>query len=238
MLKKLKKGIELLKEIRSLPKREIAFRDAEEKTLANYKRTYQYFTKLHRLKLFRNKTVGVALIDLNLYKNFEDYYKSVNGKNSSAYYARKATKREYKFIEIDRNRYIEDIYAINTSTPIRQGQKMSQSYLEKVEKYEDEPNYRYFGIVNREGKLVSYCNIAFYGEFSLVVSLLGHKEYLNDGVMYLMMIELNKIIFNEYHLKGYNYIMYDTFFGATEGLKKFKQKLGYKPYKVKWIWAN
>ena len=238
MLNKLKRGIELLQEILSLPKREIAFKDVEDKSLANYKRTYRYFTKLHRLKLFRNKTVGVALIDLNLYKNFEDYYKSVNGKNSAAYYARKATKRAYRFMEIDRNEYIEDIYNINTSTPIRQGQEMSQSYLKRVEKYKDEPNYRYFGVVNTKGELVSYCNIGFYGEFALVVSLLGHKEYLNDGVMYLMMIEFNKIIFNEYHKKGYNYIMYDTFLGATEGLKKFKQKLGYKPYKVKWIWAD
>ena len=56
--------------------------------------------------------------------------------------------------------------------------------------------------------------------------------------MYLMMIELNKIMFEEYKLKGYKYIMYDTFFGASEGLKKFKEKLGYKPYKVRWIWEE
>ena len=87
-------------------------------------------------------------------------------------------------------------------------------------------------------KLVSYCNIAFYGEFVLVVALLGHKKYLNDGIMYLMMIEVNKILFEEYKPKGYKYVMYDTFFGASKGLKNFKKKLGYKPYRVKWEWED
>ena len=35
-----------------------------------------------------------------------------------------------------------------------------------------------------------------------------------------------------------DYLMYDTFFGASEGLKKFKEKLGFQPYKVKWKWEN
>ena len=54
--------------------------------------------------------------------------------------------------------------------------------------------------------------------------------------MYLMMIELNRLIFEEYKNKGYKYIAYDTYFGASDGLKQFKNKLGYKPYKVRWIW--
>ncbi|MFD2270342.1 hypothetical protein ACFS07_02300 [Undibacterium arcticum] len=28
------------------------------------------------------------------------------------------------------------------------------------------------------------------------------------------------------------YVMYDTYFGATEGLKTFKTMLGFKPYRV------
>jgi len=180
----------------------------------------------------------VALIDLNLYKDFEEYYKSINGKNSAAYYSRKAKKREYKFLEIDRNNYIDDIYEINTSIDIRQGQKMANSYLTKVKSYRNEPNYRYFGVVDQNGKLRSYCNVAFYGEFALIVTLLGHKKYLNDGIMYFMLVELSRLIFNEYKSQGYRYIMYDTFFGASDGLKKFKTKLGFKPYKVKWKWEN
>ena len=235
---KIKKKLEIIKEIIQLPKVEIKFCNYTNDTKMKYRETYNYFTKLHRLKVFRNKTIGVALIDLNLYKNFDDYYKSINGKNSAAYYSRKATKREYKFVEIDRNDFLDDIYEINTSSTHRQGREMSSGYLKKQESYRNELNYRYFGVINGGGNLVSYCNIGFYGEFALVVTLLGHAKYLNDGIMYLMMIEVNKIIFNDYKQNGYKYIMYDTFFGASDGLKKFKQKLGYKSYKVKWKWKK
>jgi hypothetical protein len=234
----IKKILKIINTIINLPKVKIRFSNFTDTTESKYKETYKYFTKLHRLKLFRNKTLGVALIDLNLYQTYEEYYKSINGKNSSAYYARKATKREYVFKEIDRNDYINDIYDINTSAIMRQGRIMSSGYQELQTSYVNEANYKYFAILNKGGVVVAYCNIGFYGEFALVVTLLGHKKYLNDGVMYLMMIELNKLMFNEYKEKGYKYIMYDTFFGASDGLKKFKEKLGYKTYKVKWQWGN
>lgn len=237
-MNKINKIIGICKEIYLLSKVRISFKNHNNQNIVNYKKTYNYFTRPHRLKLFKNKTIGVALIDLLSYRDFEEYYKSINGKNSAAYYGRKALKREYKFGEIDRNNYIDDIYDINRSSEIRQGRKMSEGYLIKAEKYTDEEHCRYFGVLNSYGKLLAYCNICFYGEFALVTVLLGHKKYLNDGIMYLMMIEVNKIMFHEYREKGYKFIMYDTFFGASEGLKKFKIKLGYKPYKVKWIWEN
>ena len=146
--------------------------------------------------------------------------------------------RGYKFIEINRNDYINDIYEINISSKIRQGKLMSSEYLKKAQEYKDEPNYKYFGVLDKNAKLVSYCNVGFYGEFVLISSLLGHKNYLNDGIMYLVLVEFTKIMFEKYKKMGYRYIMYDTFFGASEGLQRFKQKLGYEAYKVKWIWEN
>lgn len=238
MQTKIRKALNILLLIVKLPKVSISFSGFTNETKEKYLETYKYFTKWHRLKFFRNKTLGVALINLNLYKNFDEYYKSINGKNSAGYYSRKALKRKYSFVEINRNNYIDDIYEINTSSTMRQGRIMSSSYMQKQDNYQNEINYRYFGVINEEGKLLAYCNIGFYGEFALVTTLLGHKKYLNDGIMYLMMIEVNKIIFNDYKKNGYKYIMYDTFFGASDGLKKFKKKLGYKAYKVKWLWEN
>jgi hypothetical protein len=51
-----------------------------------------------------------------------------------------------------------------------------------------------------------------------------------------MLMEIIRLIFQEYREKGVRYIMYDTFFGASDGLKRFKKKLGFKPYKVRWVW--
>jgi len=238
MIEKTTRVLNVLQRIIKLPKLTIKFSNVEKKSIENYKKVYEYFTKPHRLKLFKNKTIGVALLNMTEYDSFDKYYKSINGKNSAAYYSRKSLKREYFFKEIDRNDFIDDMYEINTSAIFRQGKKMSEGYLNKVSKYYEKSNYRYFGVLNEHGKLVSYCNIAFYGEFALVVSLLGHKKYLNDGIMYLMLIEFHKIMFNEYTKKGYKYVMYDTFLGANDGLKKFKEKLGYRAYKVKWKWEN
>ena len=30
--------------------------------------------------------------------------------------------------------------------------------------------------------------------------------------------------------------MYDTFFGSDEGLRFFKERLGFRPYRVTWTW--
>jgi len=234
----IQKILNTFKEISKLPKISIKFKNSNSQSIDNYEVTYRYFTKPHRFKIIKNKSIGVAIIDFNLYQNFDEYYKIINGKNSSAYYARKASKRGYEFIEIDRRDYIDDIYEINTSSLTRQGKKMSNSYLKKVKEYQDKSNYRYFGVIDKNGKLLSYCNIGFYGEFTLISTLLGHKKYLNDGIMYLMLVEFTKLMFEEYQKDGYRYIMYDTFFGASDGLKKFKKKLGFKPYRVTWIWEN
>ena len=115
---------------------------------------------------------------------------------------------------------------------------MPASYLKKKIDYVDDVAFKYYGIVNEDNVLVAYCYIGFFGGFALVSTLLGHKNFLNDGIMYLMMIEMNKIIFNVYKKKGYEFIVYDTFFGATDGLKKFKEKLGYRAYKVEWKWVG
>lgn len=121
MKTKFKKIFQLTQEIMKLPKVSISFKGWTKNTKKKYIETYKYFNKLHRLKLFKNKSLGVSLIDLNDFANFEEYYKSINGKNSAAYYSRKALKREYKFVEIDRNNFIDDIFDINTSAPMRQG---------------------------------------------------------------------------------------------------------------------
>ncbi len=235
----LKKILKIIKDILKLSKKTIAFSDYDETNIDEYRKTYHYFTKPHRFKIIKNKTIGVALIDVKDYQNnFDVYLNSINGKNSAAYYQRKSIKREYVFVEIDKNDFIEDIYEINTSAQIRQGQTMSETYLKKVGKYDNLSNYKYYGIVKNK-KLYAYCDIGFFGEFAIINRLLGHKKYLNDGIMYHLLIDVNKLIFEKYNTAfKCRYIMYDTFFGASEGLKQFKNKLNYKPYKVKWKWQK
>ena len=161
--------IKVIKEVYSLPKVNIRFYGCNSNNIDTYTKLYKNFTQRHKkYKIIKNKTVGVALFILNKYKDYESFLKSNNGKNSIYYDTRKADRRGYKFIEIDRNNYIDDIYEINTSSEFRQGRKMSEGYLKKVEHYDNIPGYKYFGVVDEDGKLAAYLNVVFVGEIAIL----------------------------------------------------------------------
>ena len=51
-----------------------------------------------------------------------------------------------------------------------------------------------------------------------------------------MISRFYETMYEKYIDEGYKYVMYDTFFGASEGLQKFKKKACFRPYIVNWIW--
>jgi hypothetical protein len=191
---------------------------------------FAHFTKPHpRYKLIRNKSVGMALVDLRGFSNRAAYISSVGRKDQGAYHGKRALRRGFIFEEIDRNAYVDDIHAINTSVTERQGRPMDPAYFEKPARYDNKPNFRYFGILNAEKRLVAYCNIATYGNFAATDRLLGYKN--NDGTMYLLLVEIICRLIDDGQVQ---YFMYDTFLGAQEGLRNFKRRLGFQPYRVRY----
>ena len=194
------------------------------------KAMYAHYTKRHpKYKLFQNKSLGAALVDLERYPSRDEYIESIKGRNSAEQHARKARARGYKVIEIDRNNFIDDLYRINTSAEIRQGRPMDESYHRKELHYPHLRNYKYFGAVNSTGSLMAYANLGHYGNFVAFDRLLGVRN--NDGAMHLMVSE---IICQLIESRKYRYIMYDTYFGASPGLKAFKDMLGFEPYRAKY----
>lgn len=192
---------------------------------------FLHFTKRHpRYKLIRNKSVGMALVDLSGFSDRSDYLSSVSRKDQGGYHGKRALRRGFVFSEIDQNSYLDDIHAINTSVTERQGRPMDRAYFEKPVFYEKKPHFRYFGILNAEGTLVAYCNIATYGNFAATDRLLGYKN--NDGIMYLLLVEIICRLIDDNQVQ---YFMYDTFLGAQEGLRNFKRRLGFQPYRVRYF---
>ena len=87
------------------------------------RRIHSSFNKIHSRYLFiKQKSIGIALIKLRDFNNAEDYIKSVNGKNSAAYFSRKAVKAGYGFKSIEINNLTNEIFEINNSD-----EKMSYS---------------------------------------------------------------------------------------------------------------
>jgi hypothetical protein len=179
--------------------------------------------------VFQNKSLGAALVDLTKFRNRVAYMDTIKGRNSAEQHARKAKTKGYRMVEIDRNDFIDDIHEINTSVEIRQGRPMDPAYQEKTTHYPVDKNYKYFGVLNAAGKLMAYGDLGLYGNFVAFNRVLGVRN--NDGVMHLMVTEIICRMIEE---RSVNYVMYDTCFGASEGLLMFKKMLGFEPYRAKY----
>jgi hypothetical protein len=196
--------------------------------------THRRFTSPHpKYKIFGHKQLGVALIDLRRLAGPADYLDHITGQNGAASHVAKARRRGYVMAEIDRNDYIDAIHDINISAPVRQGRPMDPGYREKELHYEPQRNFRYFGMLSKEGKLVAYSNVGRYGNFAAFSKLIGYRN--NDGVMHLLISDIVSLLLTELRAgNGPEFLMYDTFFGAQPGLRQFKSMLGFTPYRVRY----
>ena len=182
-------------------------------------------------------TIGLSLIDLTKINSFSDYEQSVRGKDYVSAKFTRCKNRGYTFREIDRNQHFDDIFEINNSAVMRQGKKMNENYIKKTNWYEPEEFTEYYGVFNKDGKLVSYIHILFADEVVFIFKLLGHDSFLKDNIMYLMIYNTIERIFNkkENSYKNLKYIIYDSFFTNSEGLAFFKRRFRFSPYAVKWL---
>lgn len=228
MQKKFASLLDLVRTILRLPTARLVFQVARDPD--NVERTFRHFTKRHpRFFVIRNKTLGAALVDLSRFRLKDHYIASIKGRNSAEQHARRARTRGYRVVEIDRNDYIDDIHHINTSVQVRQGKAMSASYLTKQHHYVADRNYLYYGTIDGSGRLVAYGEVGIWGNFAAFNRIIGVRN--NDGIMHLMVIEIICSLIDHGDMQ---YLMYDTYFGASPGLKSFKTALGFSPYRARY----
>lgn len=226
MFKRIAHGLDVLRQIIRLPVAELHFdsRHHPEDVLA----TYRHYTKPHpRFKVIRNKSIGVALVDLQRYRDRQAYAEQFKAKGQAMFHARRATSRGYVVRPIDMNAHIDEVHDINTSQESRQGRPMAESYLIKQCHFETLGNYEYYGVLNKDGVLVAYCSIAMYGDFAAFSQCIGHRN--NDGCMQLLLTEVIGRLIDAGHMK---FVMFDTWFGAQAGLRQFKASFGFQPYRA------
>lgn len=189
------------------------------------------FTRPHpRYKVFRNKTMGIALIDLTRFGGHPGgYLHSVRRDGHAGPQSRKAAARGYELRRIDRNEHIDEIHAIHTSCAQRQGRPMAPHYRIRKDVYDDAPHLECYGVFDARGRLSAYCSIGRYGNFVATDQLMGYKN--QDGIMYLLLL---KIICRLIEERDVDYFMYDTFLGAQPGLRDFKRRVGFSPYRARY----
>jgi hypothetical protein len=200
------------------------------------KRSFDYFTQRHpRYKVIQNKRWGVALLPLP--EVFDAY---LNGKHKELLRRkrRRASSLGFKFASIDPQERLNEILAINTSMPVRQGAAMSAGHLslESI-KAAFKKGATMYGVIDAHGVLKAYAHTPMCGEAFIFSTLLGHGDDLDKGIMYLLISEVIREMIERKRKSGLPlWAVYDTFFGAQDGLRYFKERLGFKPYKVNWVW--
>lgn len=222
---KIHKVLKTVKEILALPKEQLIFEGE------NNISTYKHFTKRHpKYKVFRNKTLGACLLEKP--ETFDGF---LVGKEKQVIRTKrnKCIKMSYTFSPISVADNVKDILEINSSKQERQGNAMNPSYSDAQAIVENAKDKDCFGVFNAEGKLISYCYLINAGDFIIISRLLGHSDYLNDGIMHYMISECIRLWLNG-RWNNARYFFYDTWFGAGAGLRNFKTDLGFKPYRVKY----
>lgn len=141
-----------------------------------------------------------------------------------------------------RTGFEDDIFDINTSADKRQGRPMSDGY--RVRPVFNDPDYpcsrhgvHYYGVrtakdgVMGAGKLVAYLWVYRAGELALVSTILGHADYLAEDVMYPL---FEAALFGEIE-NGPGMMVYNRHDSGTDGLRYFKERLGFRESAVEWL---
>ncbi len=202
------------------------------------KNVYKKFTSPHRLvPVIGAKEFGAALFKLPA--SVDDYlvgrkFEYVRRQR------RKATKAGFYFDQFHAPDFVNAILRVNTSASRRQGREISASYIDEsaVTDFCAHANNTY-GIFDSRKELVAYVYVPVLGDICLFSRILGHADFLQFGIMYLLVTETIVKMIERRCEAGYpDWAMYDMFWGASPGLRFFKEKLGFRPYRVKWHWRD
>ena len=150
--------------------------------------------------------------------------------------AARAQKRGYWFDTVDRHAFEDDIWEINTSMEHRQGRQMTDSYRQRPQFGPDDwgcqkHGVHPYGVFHGTGQLVAYLWMYRAGDLALVSSILGHGQHLENEVMYLLFAgALEREI-----AVGPGVCVYNRHDSGTDGLRFFKERLGFEEQEVAWL---
>ena len=155
---------------------------------------------------------------------------------------KKAWRLGYRFARIDYNHHLDDITAIHRSSKTRQGRAMPEQFFAApapaiVNPPSTNPthDYAYFGIFKGD-TLVAYASCLIAGELCAIETIYGHVDHQSEGVIPLLLVSMADDVI-QHHPQVLFYI-YDTYFGASETMQRFKRKFLFLPHRVKWRGVN
>lgn len=142
---------------------------------------------------------------------------------------RKAERHGYVFREFDYNAHLDDLFAINTSKPVRAGGAMKEHLLSRPEPIEAGDycglhGATYFGAFEGE-TLVAYIQLVRLNELGIFNQILGHGDHLANGVMNGLVSYVVDWCIASGHIRAINYL---TIVDSAESLNRFKLSVGFR----------
>jgi hypothetical protein len=199
---------------------------------------YEAFTKRHgRWRLIQNKRWGVALLPIP--ESYDDYLRGPMRAHLRKQIGR-ARRAGYSVARLDAVARLDEVLAINRSADQRQGRPMHPAYFddEKVGRYL-ERTADVFGVLDADDVLRGYFCLRMCGPVACGERILGHADFLDKGIMYLLVAEVVRELSGHRQATGRpDWLYYDTFPGASQGMRQFKRWIGCEPYRVSWSWRD
>jgi hypothetical protein len=152
---------------------------------------------------------------------------------------RKAQRQGYCYVKVDPDDHLDEVLAIRTSNPERQGKPIPDYYKVRPVRMIESPFDRgcklhgeeFFGLF-KEGVLVAYITIFLYGELGQVNHILGHNDHLQEGVMNLLVSEMvRELIETRPWIRAINFL-YPHSSNANSGIGLFKKTIGFMPERL------
>lgn len=146
--------------------------------------------------------------------------------------------RGYVAATLEREKFADDIYAINISASHRQGRPMTGGYLHHTE-FSPLPHYpcarhavRTTGVWAPDGHLVAYLVMLRQGDLALVSQILGHAAHLENEVMWLL---FEHALDREIRADSDGFVVYNRHDSGTDGLRWWKERVGLRETRVEWL---
>ena len=169
---------------------------------------------------------------------------------------KKAESLGYYVKLINKLNHTLDMHELIHSTPVRGGQKMPDWLLQSIDQlggipklllptetpacpvhfsidigvFVKVPGHTQGDIITNE-KLVGYITTDIIGDTSYIKTIYGHKDHLDFGVMYLLHLELVRLLYNYSETKNINTynLVYAGFGQGGEGRPLWKKRMLYEP---------
>lgn len=199
---------------------------------------YETFTARHpKFPLVRRKSFAVALRDLQI--PYADLFAGPRFELLRRK-TRRALRLGYSFSRFDPIKNFDAILRINASSAIRQGRTIGPEYVNpgKLMSYLTSPGV-WYGVFGADRVLRGYCHMPIIGDCGVFSRIMGDAKCLEDGIMYLLVCDALREMHRLCNQAGQpRWVMYDMFLGGLQGLRDFKHRCGFEPYRVTWYWPQ